>query len=302
MGYRYREARAADSEAVHRVFYETINGIDRRFGNPDATPPGNEAAVARNWARRQGLFDHLARTGDAWWLAEDDGGRIVGYARSIMRDGTRELTEFFVLSEHQGGGLGRELLGRVFAAEGASHRTIVATLEPAALARYLKSGVLARLLLAYIAWAPTATAVASDLEAMAMDGSPEMGAALAGIDRQLLGHTRAEDHAWLQADRQGRLYRRAGVPVGYGYTGLEQGPFAALEAGDLPAILADAETRAAGAGAEAFGIWAPLVNAAALEHAFARGGRIDPFLAVFMSDAPRLDGERYLITNPPFFV
>ncbi|MGZ3585900.1 MAG: hypothetical protein ACXVAE_02090 [Candidatus Limnocylindrales bacterium] len=41
---------------------------------------------------------------------------------------------------------------------------------------------------------------------------------------------------------------------------------------------------------------------AALEHTFARGGRIDPFLAVFMSDAPRLDGERYLITNPPFFV
>ena len=76
------------------------------------------------WGFFRPLYDHLARTGEHFWIAERD-GESIGYARSVLRDGVRELTEFFVLPGHQSAGLGRELLSRAFPTEGARHRVIV---------------------------------------------------------------------------------------------------------------------------------------------------------------------------------
>lgn len=42
---------------------------------------------------QRSLYRHLAETGDQFWVAERQ-GRIVGYARSIVRDNLRELTDF----------------------------------------------------------------------------------------------------------------------------------------------------------------------------------------------------------------
>ena len=86
---------------------------------------------------------HAAETADKWWVAEED-GRVVGYARSTLRDGIRQLTEFFVRPGAQSAGIGRGLLEQVFPAEGARGRILLATQDPRALARYLKAGLLAR--------------------------------------------------------------------------------------------------------------------------------------------------------------
>src|SRR3712207_7374197 len=52
------------------------------------------AGDAAAWELRRPLFEHLAATCEGWWLAEDDrSGELLGYARAILRDGTRELTE-----------------------------------------------------------------------------------------------------------------------------------------------------------------------------------------------------------------
>jgi hypothetical protein len=42
------------------------------------------------------VFDFLARSGEQFWVADQD-GQLVGYARMILHDGVREFTEFFVL-------------------------------------------------------------------------------------------------------------------------------------------------------------------------------------------------------------
>src|SRR5205807_1174062 len=69
------------------------------------------------WARRQSLFEHLARTADQFWIAEEAGAAI-GYARSIRREDSLELTEFFVLPGSQSAevmdalrAIDREILG-----------------------------------------------------------------------------------------------------------------------------------------------------------------------------------------------
>ncbi|HVQ22456.1 MAG TPA: GNAT family N-acetyltransferase, partial [Candidatus Saccharimonadia bacterium] len=251
--------------------------------------------------------------------AVDEAEHVLGYARSILRDDVRELTEFFVLPNMQGGGVGRELLGRAFPAEGAHHRTIVATLELPALVRYLKTGLVAQALLGYFSRAPEVVEIETDLEMVAIAGpaapsaeaapssADEVGIdaaleAIGAIDRAILGHRRDADHRWLLGDRTGVLARRDDRVVGYAYIGGGAGPMAALEARDMPAILATAESAAARAGRSAIGCFVPMVNGAAIGHLLGRGYRLDPFLATFFSDGHPPRFESYVLTSPPFFV
>ena len=108
MPVTFRPGEVADGPAVYDVFVETTADLDRRMGLPDADNHWLDADfVASYWRRRQTLFDHLARTADQFWVAESD-GRLVGFARSSVRDGVRELLEFFVRPGYQGQGVGGE--------------------------------------------------------------------------------------------------------------------------------------------------------------------------------------------------
>lgn len=303
MTIRYRRGSPADTRAVHAVFIEAVNEIDRRLGTADAFEPGDTAAIEADWTKRRSLFEHLGASADEWWIAEDEAG-IVGYARSIMRGGLRELTEYFVVPGRQGGGVGRGLLDRAFPADGADHRAIIATFELPALARYLRLGLGTRGVICNLYRRPEAVEVETDLAAEPVPAASDAATlgALAEIDLAVLGHRRDADHAWLLADRQGVLYRRGGRVVGYGYVGAYSGPFAALDPADLPAMLADAESRAAAAGLEEFGLWLPLVNASLAGTLLDRGYRLDPFLVVVLADAPMGGLDRYVVTSPPFFL
>ena len=55
------------------------------------------------------LFEHFAAHGSDSWLAEENGD-VVAYARSIVRDGIRQLTDYWVLPQSQTSGIGQELL------------------------------------------------------------------------------------------------------------------------------------------------------------------------------------------------
>ena len=65
------------------------------------------------WASGESLQRFLADRAAEWWVAEED-SRILGYGRSIEREGLLELTEFFVLPAAQSKGLGRALLLHTF--------------------------------------------------------------------------------------------------------------------------------------------------------------------------------------------
>jgi ribosomal protein S18 acetylase RimI-like enzyme len=258
-------------------------------GDPDA------------WTRRRPLFEHLARTAAYFWVAEQDGS-VIGYARSIARDGVLELTEFFVRPGHQSAGVGRELLAHAFPSDDARHRVIVATTDARALGRYLRAGVYPRFPIYYLGRAPETVSVPTDLEITPITDAAGALPVLARLDRAILGHSRHADHAWLLEVAQGYLYRRAGQPAGYGYVGHNYGPFALLEMADFPAVLAHAENQAQARGADRVGFEVPLVNQAAVDYLIGRGYRLDGFFAFFMSNVPLGRFENYICTSPPFFI
>src|SRR5713101_6703593 len=136
MAPTFRRGTLDDSHTVYRIFERSLEDFSRRTNvQADQTAGDPEA-----WERRRPLYEHLARTADQFCIAEE-AGQPIGYARSILRDGTRELTEFFVLPASQSAGVGRELLARAFPAAGANHRSIIATFDSRALGRYLRAGV-----------------------------------------------------------------------------------------------------------------------------------------------------------------
>ena len=298
---RYRPGTIADSRSCFEVFEIAVDDLVRRSGSAVNATGGDPDA----WEIRRPLFEHLAATGDRWWIAEDESsGSMLGYARSVVRDGVRELTEFFVLPGSQSGGIGRELLARAFPSKGVRHRAIVATTDPRAIARYLKTGLDGRVPIIGLEAAPRAVEVETDLTREQIDPANPPIDALGAIDRAVLGFRRDEDHSWLAGQRAGWLYRRDGAPVAYGYhpsRPLWGGPYAALSPADLPVLLADGETAAAAAGHATVTFDLPLIARTGFDHLLARGFRLDPFLMLYFTDGPIDDLDRYVLTSPPFF-
>jgi GNAT superfamily N-acetyltransferase len=298
---RYRRGTPTDTRTCFDIFEVTVDDLGRRIGGGANATAGDPNA----FEIRRSMFDHLAATADRWWIAEDDAtGRAVGYARSIMRDGVRELTEFFVLPDAQSAGVGRGLLERAFPDAGARHRAIVATIDPRAIARYLRAGLDARAPMIGFEGAPRDERLATDLVREPIDpGEPPLEE-LAEIDRRLLGFRRDEDHRWLATERPGVLYRRGESVAGYGYhptRPLWGGPYAALDASDVPVLIADGEAAAAAAGHATVTFDVALTARPALDHLLGRGFRVDPFVMLFFTDGP-VDGlDRYVLTSPPFF-
>jgi hypothetical protein len=198
------------------------------------------------WQKRRSLYEHLAETADQFWIAEQ-ADKAVGFARSIVRGEVRELTEFFVVPDVQSGSVGGELLARAFPADGVAHRLIIATTDLRAQARYLKAGVFPRFPLYYFWRQPEAVTVETDLEFVKVEAGGDT-AVLGDIDEAVLGFRREVDHRWLLRERRAYVYYRNDRPVGYGYSGGPNGPFALLESADFPAVLAHAESEAAAAG------------------------------------------------------
>jgi GNAT superfamily N-acetyltransferase len=300
---RFRPGTPDDSRLAFDLFVPTIDELGSRTGGG-----ANSTAAempSRAWERRRPLFEHLAETGDEWWFAEDETtGEAVGYARSIVRDGTRELTEFFVLPSAQGGGIGKGLLERAFSADGVRHRAIVATIDPRAIARYLQAGLEGRVAIVFVQGAPRPVRLETDLVREPIDPDDPPLDELGSIDRAVLGFRRDPDQRWLARQRPGWLYRREGAPVGYGYHPIEPswgGPYATLEASDLPVLLADAETHAARTGQAAITFDMALTARAAYDHLLPRGFRVDPFVMLFFTDGPIEGLDRYVLTSPPFF-
>ena len=296
----YRAGTAADTLTCFEIFEISVDDLGARTGGSANATAGEPDA----FETRRPLFDHLAATSDQWWIAEDDSGRAIGYSRSIVRDGVRELTEFFVLPEAQSAGVGRGLLERAFPPDGVRHRAIVATIDPRAIARYLRTGLEARLPMIGLEGVPRDAPLATDLEREAIDPEDPPLEALGAIDRRTLDFRRDEDHRWLASQRPGILYLRGGDPVGYGYHATRPawgGPYAALSASDIPVLLADGEAAAARAGHATVTFDVPMRDRQALDHLLARGFRVDPFVMLFFTDGP-IDGlDRYVLTSPPFF-
>ncbi|MGB3716650.1 MAG: hypothetical protein WA996_19695 [Candidatus Promineifilaceae bacterium] len=142
----------------------------------------------------------------------------------------------------------------------------------------------------------------TDLVTVPIEASPEHLEILGYLDKALIGHRREADHSWLLTDRQWYLYYRDNQAVGYGYLGHRNGPFALLDSGDYPAVLAQAENSAASRGSRHFGLEVPDINRAALNYLTTRGYKKDELVANLMSNVPVGKFENYLVTSPPLIL
>jgi hypothetical protein len=296
----FRAGTTADSYTVFCLFEETFADLARRMGYTEPTSWADPAKLARMWEIRCGLYEHLAETADQFWIAEQ-GDKAVGFARSIVRGEVRQLTEFFVLPDVQSSHVGQQLLAHAFPNDDIAYRSIIATTDLRAQARYLKAGVFPHFPIYFFGRQPERVIVESDLEFVKLAAGADT-AVLGDIDEAILGFRREIDHQWLLADRQGYLYRRGKQPVGYGYVGKANSPFALLDPADYGAVLTHAENEAALAGRNYFGFEVPMVNETAVTHLLQRGFRMEDFVAYWMCDRPLGKLQNYIITSPPFFL
>ena len=299
MTITFRQGTIEDSYAVFQVFVRSIMDYSERM-NVMAITGGNDPEVLKTmWERRKTMFEFLALTASHYWVAEQD-GEIVAYAGSMEHDGLIELTEFFVSPLHQSGGLGRQLLADAFPQTDSPLRTIIATLDERALARYLKAGVYARFPLKFFYRQAEKVDFTTDLAIDPMQLNIHLDA-MNQIDKQIIGHSRPVVHEWIATTRDGFVYKRGGEIVGYGYAGSSSGPFAVLDENDFPAVLAHAESLIAETGGE-FGVETPLINKKAIQYFLDRKFKIDSFTALFMSNVPFGKFENYLCFSPEFFM
>ncbi|MCB0118705.1 MAG: hypothetical protein KDD72_06720, partial [Anaerolineales bacterium] len=96
MSITYRKATPADDPITFNICMKSLEEFSRRSGVQAITGANDPETRANLWDIRRPFWEHLSQTSDNYWLAEKD-GKAVGYARSILREDHRELTEFFVL-------------------------------------------------------------------------------------------------------------------------------------------------------------------------------------------------------------
>jgi len=298
----YKRAGKQDSAIALDIFARSILDFEYRSGYTPQNIPPDQSQISQTKEFFRSIFDHLGRTADQFWLAAV-GGRTIGYARSILRDGFRELTDFFVLPGEQSSGVGSGLITRAFPAENTRGRSIIATTDVRAQVAYLKKGVYPITPVYYFGRSPEYRECSSDLIFHPASITPENMDAIKKLDIQIIGFRRDVDHEWLLNDRQGFLYLRDDNPVGYGYVGkVSSGPIALLDCEDFPAVLAHAESYAAFHGFAEFGLQVPLVNRWAVDYLLAFGYRVNPFLALLMLDGLHGKFENYILTSPVVFI
>ena len=234
-----------------------------------------------NWAHHAATRHHLRTSPDSsFWLAEEAAlfstPKVIGYARSMVREGVWSLNEFFMLPGHQRQGIGGALLNACLRdgdQAGAHTRLVLASHHPSADSLYIrKAGCFPRLPMLLLVGAlqkltiphadaatvidsvlPTSGAAPSPaftpLQAEPVILTPEVQAEIDALDREIVGFARPSEHAFWSATmggatRSSRLFRHPAPPgqkgrlVGYSYLGYEtNGPALALEAADLPRMI-----------------------------------------------------------------
>jgi GNAT superfamily N-acetyltransferase len=282
--FNIRRGTASDNRAAFDVSMLAMKDLFRRQGYEWKLEP--EAF----WKVMEPIVTHLAEHAAQWWIAEDRAdGKLIGYARSVERDGLFELSELFVRPDKQSAGLGKLLLEKAFPSGRGEVRAIIATNDVRGLARYYAAGTAARFVLFSLTGQPR-DAAAQSHEAVRI-GPAEVGE-FAEMEQAVVGYARHADYPWLLRNREIYRYRNAGRTVGFGcFSESGQGPIVALEPNDQPAILRHFETLAHSRGMEDISFQVPSINVVVMNHLLERGYQIDtpPGLLMSSRDFGRFD-------------
>ncbi len=308
--FSVRRANVEDLSGAYAVFRRSILDYLFRIGLVDEGAAKNPP-LAESWQRQASWIKHLWNTCAENWVAADPEGQIIGWALSIERDGHLELSALFVDPTLQSKGLGHALITKAFPSDRGEHRTINALQDPRALSLYLRSGVNHVTISVDLTMKPGVFVSTTDLVFERLDGSETSINAVVGLERAVLGFSREVDIRFIMAERPAWLGLRDGQPVAYAF-GVQPnppeiqdflpacGPMAALDPADMPALIDHVIGQACDIGE--FSIAVPLMNHLAVAHLLKRGGKIDPFYVMILSDDPTLKLDRYVHTSPAFIL
>ena len=299
VGPTLRRGTPADIRACHDLLWISATDLGRRHNTP------LEGDADAWWEGTESVHRFLAEHAAEWWVAEaPDAGELVGYARSVERGGLFELTELFVRPGNQSAGIGRQLLRRAFPDGRGDVRSIIATTDVRATARYYAAGTVARFPYFTLTGRPRSDAKAADVTAEPAGTDAAALVAITEIERAVLDYPRGADELrWLAESRPGYVFVRHGAPIGFAFVAKgAAGPIAALEDADLPAILGHVESLAVSAGSDALELEVPGINVAAMRHLLGRGFHIDPWINLLMSDRPFGRFDRFIGFSPPIFL
>ncbi|MDJ0776992.1 MAG: GNAT family N-acetyltransferase [Gammaproteobacteria bacterium] len=295
----YRRFTTQDREPVYQLFRESLWDFMTAGGLVEADDV-NE--VDASFERQRDFYQHLEQTAYEDWIAEDDRGVIVGWARSVERAGHLQLTHFFVAPSTQGQGVGRALLDRAFAPGGDGQRSVLATTNPSALSLYLRYGVSFRSLGFCMYGAPRNTSADLYPGIERAEAGRKTLEEISRIEARVLGYERPVDLEFLLQRQPVYLLRRQGRVTGYAFGSNDHdcGPAAALDPADLPLLLQAIEASALAAGRDELTLTVPAVAHHAVDWLLAGGYRIDPFYEVLLARQPTLQLDRYLLTECSF--
>lgn len=292
----YRRGTLADVRGAQRVFRHALYDLLYQKGRLDRDRP-SEQELIEDWDVRGSLYQYLTAHADQYWVAEQ-AGEVVGYARSVRHQDVRELTEFFVSPDVQSAGVGRTLISKVMPSDHGTTDFVMATDDVRAQVRYIKAGMQHQFLIYEMAREPQTRTLSGRLVAQSFQAEQAALDKLAEIDQAVIGFRRDHQHHWLLQARSGFFYQSGDDIIGYGYVGLESGPFAALDNVWYPDILAHAETESAWQGREKFLLGVPTINQLVLHYCLEQGYQIDPFFNFFLSSQDFGRFDRYLVTEP----
>ena len=212
-----RHAEAADAAAEHAVFCASVSEL-HRARNYQWTEPRLED-FARNRA-------HILATDPfRCWVAELR-GRVVGYTRAIVRDGTWFFASLFVDPAAQGRGIGRRLFDLAVADAPSRRMTITDSIQPISNALYGTRGLLPIAPLVRLVGTASASSAAGVEPAEASIDD------LARVDRAAYGFERRIDHPYWASRWTRHAWARGGEIVGWSYRWPNGniGPLAAVDA------------------------------------------------------------------------
>jgi GNAT superfamily N-acetyltransferase len=299
MSIKYRKFEPEDRTPVYRMFRESLWDYRLKHGLAD---PENENAIDEDFRQQRSLYLHLEKTASEDWVAENDSGVPVGWARSIERDNHLQLTHFFVDPDVQGGGVGRALLNRAFPLNRGDQRSIIATTNVRALSLYLRQGVSFQGMAFSLYGEPQIRVFDSILDVEQAEASPETLESILAIDSRVLGYRRPVDLEFFMNQQPTFLFHHTGHLVAYafGCDGYSAGPAATLEPEYLPEVLHQIESSACHAGMDSLWLTVPAPARQAVTWALSSGYKIDPFHEVLLAREPTMKLDRFIMTQSAF--
>ena len=295
----YRPARADDLERADGLVVQSINDLTERHGFGPRMAPRPPSFQ---------LFS-LADDPDGLWVAEE-AGRILGFAFSWACGELWFLAQLFVSPDHQGRGIGNELLTRTMAhakKTGAVNKALITfTFNGAAQGLYIRHGLFPRVPIYECNIARELLMKrlqAAQLRSVSLEDTSAHRQILAGIDARALGVSREKHHRFLINDgmTRGVLLYAGEDCVGYAYVsrGGYIGPLAVAKSDAAGPAFQTALNLAAESGSSQVTAFLPGPCAAAHSIAAEHGMRI-VLPMVLMSAQDFGDWSLYLPRNPGF--